>query len=230
MSQLLVTKKQITDAGYAIACFLTFIAVVSSLSRYLLSHDLHMQIASILYGEPYTEVQFAELSKRPIQEFIHRVVGAAYMIIGLLQFTPSFRKKNWKLHRVLGRVFVIFSLLVGLGGIYMGLSYPFAGWRETVPTLLFGGLFIYFVFMGYRRARQRKILEHQLWMIRSFSIALGIATIRIIVLAVNTLTDIEYNKIFIFAFWCAWTMHLVLTEAGIYLAFTRKVKKVQYAG
>lgn len=229
MNQLSLTKKQITDAGYAIACFLTFVAVVSSLSRYLLPHDLHLQIASILYGEPYTEVQFSELSKRPVQEFLHRVLGAVYMIIGLLQFTPSFRKKNWKLHRLLGRIFVIFSFVVGLGGIYMGLAYPFAGWQESVPSVLFGSLFIYFAFMGYRRARERNIKEHQLWMIRSFSIALGIATIRIIVLVVNTLTDIEYNDIFIFAFWCAWTMHIVIAELGIYLAFTRPVKKAQYA-
>ncbi|MEM9673371.1 MAG: DUF2306 domain-containing protein, partial [Bacteroidota bacterium] len=135
-----------------------------------------------------------------------------------------------QMHRILGRVFVIFSFVVGLGGVYIGFAYPFAGWRESVPTVLFGGLFLYFAYMGYRRARERKIKEHQLWMIRSFSIALGVATLRIIVLIVNTITDIAYNDIFVFAFWCSWTMHVVLTELGIYLAFTQRVKKAQYAG
>ena len=216
---------QLPGLAYGAAAVLVFIGVLSALSPYIFPPDLYLQIVKPLYGEAYVTEQLPKLSTYPVQETLHRLLGASYMIIGLLQFTPQFRKKHYQRHRILGRIFIVMSLLVGIGGMVMSVFYPFAGPWEAVPTLLFGAYFLISTYFAYHYARRRKIKQHQHWMVRSFSLAIAISTIRIIFLASHQLTNWDQHTLFIVSIWASWMLHVVFTEVGIYLANNATVKR-----
>ena len=222
-------SSQLPNLAYRTAAVLVFIGVLSALSPYIFPPELYLQIVKPLYGEAYVAEQLPKLSTYPVQETVHRLLGSAYMIIGLLQFTPQFRKKHYRRHRILGRIFVVMSLLVGLGGMVMSVFYPFAGPWEAVPTLLFGAYFLVSTYLAYHYARRRKIKQHQHWMVRSFSLALAISTIRIVFLASHQLTNWDQHTLFIASIWVSWILHVIFTEAGIYLANTSASKARKFA-
>lgn len=51
--------------------------------------------------------------------FPHIVLGIAATIIGPFQFIPEIRNKYLKVHRQLGRVYIISTVLSGIFGMYM---------------------------------------------------------------------------------------------------------------
>ena len=222
-------QQLIRNLGYFLAVFLAVVGVLSALSPYLLPEALYYQIAKPLYGVTYTQEQMPELSRHPFQEVLHRLTGAAYMIIGVLQFTPTFRKKYRKLHRQLGRVFILFSLLVGVGGIAMSIFFPFSGLLEALPVALFGTYFLVSTYLAFQYARQRRIPLHQQWMVRSFSLALAISTVRVFFSITHHLIEVDHRQLFLISIWIAWILHTSITEVGIQLAFAKRKKVSQTA-
>lgn len=205
-------KQAWSKAGYYSACVLVIISLGAALGHYILPAALHVRLFAPLYGEEYTSQQFQELSKTPINEALHRLGGSLYMILGLLQFSPRFRKKNWLWHRRLGRIFLLVSFPVGISGVVWGIMVPFGGFPEAVPTLFFCLIFLYAAGKAYLHARQRNFQAHKEWILRCFHLGLGIASIRIVFLVMSNLLTIPDRELLPITFWLTWSTHLIIAE------------------
>lgn len=205
---------------------LTSIIVPAALFRYLLPHDWHVWLFKPFYGD-YIPAQTDILASIPVQEFLHRLGGVAYIVIGLLQFSKSFRKRKPKLHRNLGKAFLLLSLALGIGGIVMSIIVPAAGLQETVPTVLFAGLFIFFTLKAYQTARQKRFLEHREWVIRNFALGIGVATIRVYAAIFINFSPLTIEEVVITTFWLGWTTNMILAEAWIHVTRPKARKRVK---
>jgi uncharacterized membrane protein len=201
--------------GRWIFWLLILIGILSSLSRYILPHDLHARVARVVYG-PYTQ-QLPVIAARPVFEAVHRVGGALYLVIGVSQFMPKLRARHLRLHRWLGRVFLLLTVLVAVGGAFMAVRFPYSGLQEAVPVVLFAAILLYSGYRAYRHARLREIAKHREWAMRAFSVGLGVATIRVFYVVMIYTTDLPARECFNTSIWLGFMLTLLAAEVWINL-------------
>jgi uncharacterized membrane protein len=199
---------------------LVTIGVVASLSIYLLPHDVHQSLAKLLYG-PYATEQIPTLATQKGAELTHRVGGGLYMLIGTTQVIPSFRRRYLKLHRWLGRLFLLLTMTGGLSGVVLGLTVPYSGLSERIAVLTFGALIVYTGYRAYIHARRREITKHREWVLRSFSIGLGVSTIRLVYMAFIYIAEMPARQALAIAFWIGWILSLMCAELWLRRAHRR---------
>lgn len=212
-------RERFQPAANAIVWALVVVGVGAALSRYLLPHDLHQSIAKVLYGAFATE-QLPVLAAHPIAEAIHRVGGSIYLILGALQFSPGFRARHLIWHRWVGRALLVLAVLGAATGLIFTTFYSYLPIEEAVPTYFFGLIFLFSYAMAYRSIRRGDVVAHREWMIRGFSIGLGIATIRVIALTLLYTVSWPYPVLYLAAFWLGWSVSLLAGETWINI--TRK--------
>lgn len=182
--------------------------------RYVFGLESHVVLFSLVFPG-YGGEQVPTLAGQPITEFLHRVGGAVLLAAGLAQFSPGLRRERPVLHRWTGRVYVPLALLAAISGIAMGVSVPFGGLGETIPAVVFGVALIVVTLLGLARARARQFERHREWMVRSFALCLGPASIRLLApIFVYGLGMAERTAI-VPSFWAGWIVNLALAEAWI---------------
>jgi FtsH-binding integral membrane protein len=202
--------------GTAAVWLLIIVGVGASLSRYLLPAALHAQIARPLYSE-FARDQLPVLAAHPVPELLHRVGGSIYLLLGATQFMPRLRARHLTLHRWCGRAFLALTLLAGSTGVFMALAFPYDA-EETAPTVLFGTIMVGCGVMAYVRARRREVARHREWVMRCFSVGLGISTIRLIFVGLLYTTSLPMRTKYVVSFWLGWTLTLLAAEAWIRLS------------
>jgi uncharacterized membrane protein len=105
----------------------------------------------------------------------HAVCGILATCIGPLQFSSSVRRKHLTLHRILGRVYV--------GCIFI--AAPIAiiiSWGSglIVGTITQAGLWMLCTLMAFLTARNRHIVQHRQWMVRSYAVTFTFISLRVL--------------------------------------------------
>jgi hypothetical protein len=121
----------------------------------------------------------------------HILPAALWAGVVPFQLYPTFRRNNPKIHRRLGYMFLICSLLMSLGILIIlkrGLSFEhfFADLPPKHPSShpLMVALAIYFactVLYSIQQARNRKFANHQKWMIRHIASGMWVAVQRFLI-------------------------------------------------
>jgi hypothetical protein len=110
----------------------------------------------------------------------HVLLAAVMTTAGLIQLVPMVRQRWPKIHRVSGRVFLLTSVALALGGLWLV-------WvRGTMMTLV-GGigisvnavLILCFAALAWRTAVQRRFVVHRRWALRLFIAGSGVWFMRL---------------------------------------------------
>lgn len=152
----------------------------------------------------------------------HRVVSLAHvgggvvvLLLGGLQFVHRLRRRLPRLHRWSGRTLLVATAITGISGLYLGVSVPYAGLAEALPTLLFGTLFLLFVVRAYQAARCGEYPRHREWMIRMFSLAAGVGTIRLVGFGLVS-AGMGLRELIGWSFALGWVISLLVAEWWIH--------------
>ena len=62
--------------------------------------------------------------------------------------------------------------MLGISGVFIGLTFPYGGLAESAITLITATAFLSFITMGVIRIRQNNVAAHREWMLRT--VAAGI--------------------------------------------------------
>lgn len=119
-----------------------------------------------------TSIQFPTLVAHIIFAFIA-------FITGFLQFIENLRKRKPKLHRNLGRVYVISVFISGL--LALVVTFYVDNFAKATSFLVLSIIWLFTAWKGYRTAVKKEFSEHRKWMIRSFGVTLVAVSGRIIV-------------------------------------------------
>jgi uncharacterized membrane protein len=156
---------------------------------------------------------------------IHVAGAATALLLGPAQFFPSLRNGHRQLHRATGRLYV----LACTAGSLSGLVLAFGATTGLISTMGFGTLAVAWLgatFLAWRRAVQRRIPEHQAWMIRSFALTFAAVTLRLY-LPIAALLPFPFVDSYRAISFLAWVPNLLVAE--LYLRGRRHVR-IRFAG
>ena len=171
-------------------------------------------------GSPDFHLRFDSM---PVASSMHVIGGAVVLLVGAFQFWPPLRRRYPQLHRFLGRLYLSFVLIGGIGGLVLA---PFSD-GGLVAHWGFGVLAVLWLFSGwqaYAAIRRGDVATHREWMMRNFAMAFGAVMLRIY-LGLFAVAGIPFAESYPTVAWLAWVPNLILVEW--YLALAAKRVAVQ---
>jgi uncharacterized membrane protein len=115
----------------------------------------------------------------PLPLVVHIVGAATYLVVGIVQLLPRFRRRHLAWHRRVGRVLAVAGLLVAGSAFWMTLFYaekPGTGHLLVGFRLVFAAAMTACLVLGVATVRRGDIAGHRAWMIRAYAIGLAAGT------------------------------------------------------
>jgi uncharacterized membrane protein len=105
---------------------------------------------------------------------MHFATGALVMVLGCVQLLGMVRARWPRVHRWIGRVYVVAALLTALGGLgFIVLRGTVGGGAMDVGFGLYGILMVLSAIQTIRYARGRDFRSHRIWAIRLFALVIA---------------------------------------------------------
>lgn len=113
----------------------------------------------------------------------HTMFGGICLAIGPFQFMGSFRRKYTKLHRNMGKVYLISVMISMVAGIAYLVTTPmgqvFSGKPFSVGLMALDLMVLLTAWLAYSAIRKRRVVQHQAWMAFNFALIFATPTLRI---------------------------------------------------
>ncbi|MGX5608950.1 DUF2306 domain-containing protein [Bacillus cereus] len=158
--------------------------------------------------------------------FVHITTSIVSLVIGPFTLSTKFREKNINLHRIFGRIYMVGILLGGVSGMYLA----FYATGGLVAKLGFGLLSVFWLTSAYlalHSIKNKKIQDHQNWMLRNYSLTFAAVTLRIWLPLFLLLFGVERFEVsYAVISWLAWVPNLIIAE----LFIRRKINKGKFQG
>lgn len=143
---------------------------------------------------------------------LHIVPSMLAILIGPFQFLPQFRKgRLLKLHRWLGRAYLLSVLLGGIGGLYMA-QFGYGGLIAELGFATLALLWLYSGYMAYKRIRNKEIEAHRQWMIRNYALTFAGTMLRVWMPIAIVALGMEFVTAYRAIAWLCWVPNLLLAE------------------
>ncbi len=140
--------------------------------------------------------------------YTHISLGGIALLVGWSQFSEKFRRKNIRLHRIIGKIYVVSVLLSGLCGIYIG-YYATGGMISAVGFMSLGIIWFYTTLKAFLDIKEGRVWEHEKMMIYSYAACFAAVTLRLMLPLL-----IVIFKDFIIAYqlvaWLCWVPNLLV--------------------
>lgn len=105
---------------------------------------------------------------------VHLALGAIILILGPVQLIGGVRRHFPQVHRWIGRLYILASVLTAAGGLaFIALRGTVGGLHMTIGFGLYGVLMLGAAIAAYLYARARKFEIHRDWAIRLFALAVA---------------------------------------------------------
>ena len=105
----------------------------------------------------------------------HTLCGVIALLSGPIQFSSRFRRRYLKFHRVLGRIYVVSVFIGAATGVALATGRPgFSG------TSMQAAAWIVCTTAAFLTARNRQILQHRQWMVRSYAVTFTFVSSRVL--------------------------------------------------
>lgn len=183
-----------------------FWSIIILLSAYYLYRAIDFRFYREGLGPTFWNKQFLYI--------FHIATALAPLILGPIQFWNGFRIRYMNLHRTLGKVYIIGSLLGGVSAFVLGITQPYEG--SIIPVMLLSILWIFMTIAAWITIRRKNIKAHRHFMIRSYTLGLTFIALRI-------LDDLVYKQNLLFFItndevkdttyeWMSWVLPLLVVE------------------
>lgn len=142
----------------------------------------------------------------------HIIASMLAILIGPFQFLPGLRKgRLLKIHRWLGRTYLLSVLFGGLSGLYMA-QFAHGGIVSVLGFGVLSCLWLYSGFMAYRQIRSKDIQGHRRWMIRNYALTFAGVMLRVWVPVTTMILGFEFTAAYTVIAWMCWVPNLIFAE------------------
>jgi uncharacterized membrane protein len=149
--------------------------------------------------------------------FVHVFTSIFTLIAGFTQFSSMFLRKYPRLHRFIGKIYVIDILFItGPAGLVMSF-YANGGIPSRIAFLMLSLLWMSCTAMAWITIRKRKIQQHKEFMMRSYALTFSAITLRAWKYALVFLFQPAPMDVYRLVAWLGWVPNLLLVEYWIYL-------------
>lgn len=153
--------------------------------------------------------------------YAHIAFAGLALLLGPFQFSKTIRQRHVRVHRAIGRVYVISVVVGGTAAFVMS----FFSSVKLLGFFGFGSLAVIWVastVTAYRAIRRRDTASHQAWMIRSFALTYAAPTLRLWLFALlisQLFLGVGFEQAYTNAYapvpFLAWLPNLVVAELMI---------------
>lgn len=143
--------------------------------------------------------------------YVHIFLGAIALLIGWTQFSVKWRTKYLNLHRSIGKTYIIAVLLSGIAGLYIA----FHATGGIVSKLGFSSLALLWLITttaAYTTIKNKNIIAHQKWMIRSYALTFAAVTLRLWMPTIPIIFNIGFNESYPIISWLCWVPNILFAE------------------
>jgi len=183
--------------GWGLMLFLAILLFVTA-SRYL-------SMDPDVYFSEQREVYIAS----PIPLLMHIAGSMLATILGPFQFLRKIRTGRYlKIHRWLGRVYVMGVLFGGVGGAYM-VTIAYGGPIARLGLMIIAALWLVSGFMAYINIRNKKIETHRKWMVINYAITFAGVTLRLWQIFFGVI-GLDFLTGYIIVTWLSWVPNLLV--------------------
>ena len=166
----------------------------------------------VIVGEAAFVPELADSFRaRLVPLLIHTTFGPLALVLGLVNLLPAMRRRRWPLHRLLGRIYMISGLTLGLAGGYLAL-FATGGIFARLGFLCLAAGTVLTLVLGYGSIRNRNITEHREWMLRSYALIFGAVTLRIWLPILIIAHGGEFTPAYRIVAWLAWVPNILMAE------------------
>jgi uncharacterized membrane protein len=198
-----------------------FWAIIILLSSYYLYRAINYRFVRQGIGPTFWNKQFWFVS--------HLATAVIPLITGPFQFWAWLRKRHIRLHRLIGKVYIVGCLLGGLSALYLGITQPYPG--SVIPTLILAVLWLFTTTAAWVTVKRKNIQAHRLFMIRSYTLTLSFVFLRILsdlVYEHNFLSFIENQDVKDATYeWMSWVIPVLVVE--FFISWLPSIMKTKFS-
>jgi uncharacterized membrane protein len=112
----------------------------------------------------------------------HGLAGACAILLGPMQFSDRLRQRFTKLHRVVGRIYIVGACILAPLGAYIQYFQERTGGTRSfsIAAAVDAILLVATTAIAFAFILQGKVQQHRQWMTRSFAVALVFLEVRVI--------------------------------------------------
>lgn len=165
-----------------------------------------------------TDKKFGLLSLKPAELFNdqlwqvsfygHIAFGGIALLIGWLQFSKRIRVRYTKLHRNIGKTYVVSVLISGICSLIIALNAT-GGVISILGFLSMGIIWLATSLLGFRVIRQGNVDLHEKFMIFSYATCFSAVTLRIF-LPLLVMALGEFNTAYRIVAWLCWVPNILV--------------------
>jgi hypothetical protein len=150
--------------------FFSLLLVKNTIPYFSFKQDfIFIEERTILFLKPIYKISF----------YIHIAAGVFCTLAALTQFSTYILKKRKAIHIWMGKIYVFVVLALGAPtGMYMSFFAKGSFW-ERFLFLFMAVYWFYSTAKGLQTIKQKNVIAHKNWMIRSYSMALTAVSFRI---------------------------------------------------
>ncbi|GII96776.1 DUF2306 domain-containing protein [Sinosporangium siamense] len=146
---------------------------------------------------------------------VHALPGGLALIIGPLQFVSKLRVSRPKLHRMLGRIYMI-SILIASAAALVAATVSLGGFAIQVAFYILTVAWLYTLAKAYRCIRRGEVQLHRIWMIRNYALTFAAVTLRVYLIAglqlKQVIPSLEFDQIYTAAGWASILGNVLVAE------------------
>lgn len=186
-------------------------------------------IALLTYNFMHGADHFLELTREALGKYfslrwvliLHITAGGGALILGPFQFWERFRNNNWKLHRIIGILYLLAVLASSFCALILAFTTSYAiNWAYAFSLQVWVTVWISSSFIAYWTAIKKRFKLHKEWMTRSYIVTLAFivsgSLLKLpIVQRLGEFADISPSF-----FWLGWSVPLYVYE--VILSFQKK--------
>lgn len=144
--------------------------------------------------------------------YVHITSSLWVLIAGLLQLVPALYRWRPKLHRTLGKIYVVSILALAAPSGLILAGFANGGLAAKVGFAMQGVVWWLATWQAYRMARQRRWLPHAEWMLRAYAITLAAMSLRLESYGLHHFLHTKPIETYLTVTWLSWTGNLLLAE------------------
>jgi len=143
----------------------------------------------------------------------HISFGGLALLTGWSQFSKKLRAKNLKLHRNLGKIYIVSAIVSGLCGVYLGF-YATGGLVSSLGFICLGIIWVFTTIIAYKAVRGKDLSLHQGMMVYSFAACFAAVTLRIW-LPFLTIVFGEFLVAYKIVAWLCWVPNIIFAHLWV---------------
>lgn len=190
-----------------------FVLLAISIGLYPLAYLLFDMSNGLL---AFKAAELKESLTWSIAFYVHISFGGISLISGFSQFIEKLRINKIKIHKLLGKIYMLSVFLSGTSAMYIAINAT----GGTISEMGFGSLAILWLFttvMALKSVREQKIKAHQEWMIRSYALTFAAVTLRLWLPIVPVVLHLDFVSAYVIISWLCWVPNIIIAELIIQL-------------